>query len=86
LKWDDVRNQHPQRWVLVDALRAHRERKRRLLDELDVVGVFVDSPSALKSYSTLHHATPNRELYVFHSSHKDLSIEERQRLGVRAAG
>ncbi len=86
MKWDDVRNTNPECWVLVEALEAHTDKNRRVLDKLDVIATFADSPSALKSYSSLHHATPNRELYVFHTSRDHLDIEERQWLGVRAAG
>lgn len=86
MQWTEIREKYPNQWLLVEALRAHSEDDKRLVDELSVVDVFPDSGAALQRYARLHHQTPDLELYVFHTSRDQLDITERQWLGVRIAG
>jgi hypothetical protein len=86
MKWMDIRACYPEQWLLVEALKARSQQDKRVLDDLAVVDSFADSDSALRQYARLHHETPERELYVFHTSRAQLDITERQWLGVRVAG
>lgn len=86
MNWSEVRAKYPNQWLLVEALRAHSQDDKRLVDDIAVVDVFADSVAALRQYSRLHHQAPDRELYVFHTSRDQLDITERQWLGVRIAG
>ena len=86
MNWTEVRTKYPNQWLLVEALRAHSQDDKRLVDDIAVVDVFADSGAALQQYSRLHHQAPDRELYVFHTSRDKLDITERQWLGVRIAG
>jgi hypothetical protein len=85
MQWQEVRQTYPQQWLLIEAIKAHSEASKRVLDQLAVVSVFSDSTSALTSYSQLHREAPERELYVFHTSREQIEIAERTWLGVRSA-
>lgn len=83
--WEEVRTAYPLQWVLVEAIEAHTEDNKRVIDELTVVDSFHDdSKKALLRYSSLHKAHPERELYVIHTSRTELDIEEQIWIGVRA--
>lgn len=83
MKWQEIREHYPQQWLLVEALKAYSKGNKRILQELAVVDTFSDSVSAMKSYNELHRDTPERELYIFHTSRKKLTITERRWLGIR---
>ena len=85
MKWHEIRTHYPQRWLLLEAIKAHSEANKRILEQLAVVGTFSDSVTALKSYQQLHHEAPERELYVFHTSRETLDVTERRWLGIRGA-
>ena len=83
MMWQDIRKHYPQQWLLVEAIQAHSEANKRILEQLAVVDIFPDSIAAMKRYAQLHHKAPQRELYVFHTSRETLDIPERSWLGVR---
>ena len=83
MQWSQVRKHYPQQWLLVEALQAHSTDDKRILDDLAVLGFYSDSMVAMQAYQQFHHQSPQRELYVCHTTHKDLEITERRWLGVR---
>jgi hypothetical protein len=83
MKWQEIREHYPQRWILIEATKAHSEANKRVLEQLAVVAAFPDSVTAMRSYAQLHREAPERELYVFHTSRKTLDITERLWLGIR---
>ena len=85
MQWAEIRHFYPDQWLLLEAMAAHSEKGRRVLDRLAIVAAFADSHSALQEYTQLHHEMPERELYVFHTSREALEIRERRWLGIRAA-
>ena len=40
MQWQDIRRHYPDQWLLVEAIKAHSEDDRRILDELAVVDTF----------------------------------------------
>lgn len=85
MKWNDIRTKYPKKWLLVEALKARTKADQRILLQLAVLGTFANSKSALKKYAEFHRETPERELYVFHTSREKLTVTERKWLGVRGA-
>ncbi len=85
MKWQEIRTHYPQQWLLVEAIKAHSEASKRILEQLAVVGAFPDSSAALENYQQLHREDPERELYVFHTSRETLDVTERRWLGIRGA-
>lgn len=85
MQWQEIRQYYPQQWLLLEAIKAHSEANKRILDQLAVVSIFPDSMSAMDGYARLHREAPERELYVFHTSREALDITERRWLGIRGA-
>lgn len=85
MKWNDIRQNYPGQWLLVEALDAHSEEGRRVVEELAVIDAFDDSAAAWLRYRQLHHDAANREFYILHTDREDLDITERVWLGVRLA-
>jgi hypothetical protein len=83
MKWEEIRRHYPDQWLLVEAIKAHSESGKRILDELTVVNTFADSRAAMRGYTELHREAPERELYVLHTDRKKLDITERRWLGIR---
>lgn len=81
--WDEVRKSYPDRWLVIEAIDAKTEGKKRVIDKIAVVEVFTESIEALKMYIQLHRAEPIREMYVVHTSRNELDIEEIYWAGVR---
>jgi len=77
MKWSDIRTQYPKKWLLVEALKARTKSDQRILMQLAVLGSFSSSQIALKKYAEFHRETPERELYVFHTSREKLVVMER---------
>ncbi len=78
MRWQDVRSHYPDRWLLVEAIKARSENDKRILEDLAVVNAFEDSDTAMKSYAALHREAPQRELYVFDTDREELDVSERR--------
>lgn len=83
MKWESVREHYPSQWVLVEAIAAHSEPGKRIVEEMTVVNAFPDSTTAMQSYKQLHRQLPERELMVLHTDREVLDIQERHWLGIR---
>ena len=83
MKWTEIRAQYPKKWLLVEAIKARTKADQRILMQLAVLGSFANSKTALQKYAQFHRETPERELYVFHTSREKLVVTERMWLGVR---
>jgi hypothetical protein len=84
MTYQQIRQSHPETWLLLEALKAHSSGQQRILEELAVVNVFDDAYIALVAYKNLQKANPDRELYVVHSSKPELEVKERIWLGLRS--
>ena len=83
MKWKEIRIQYPHQWLLLEAMDAHTESNRRIVEQFSVINSFENSHQAMESYSQIHHESPERELYVLHTDKENLEILERQWLGIR---
>lgn len=85
MRWEEIRRQYPEQWLLLEALAAHSQDNHRILDPLAVIATYADSQSAMRGYAHLHHRDPQRELYVLHTSRQTIVIAERYRFSVSIA-
>lgn len=76
MQWEEIRHQYPHQWLLIEAVRAHSEAGKRVLDQLSVIGIFPDSVTAMKGHLQLHNENFDRELYVFHTDREQLEVSE----------
>lgn len=83
--WDQVRQEYPDRWVIIQAMRSHSKSNKRIIDEIDVVSTFNDSEKAMREYLRLHREDRSKELYVVHTNKVALDITEQRWLGIRPA-
>jgi hypothetical protein len=83
MQWQEIRKHYPHQWLLIEAIKAHSENDKRILDEISVIGTYSDSVEAMNSYMQLHKQAPERELYVFHTDRQELGITERRWWGIR---
>jgi hypothetical protein len=83
IKWQEVRAQFPNRCVLVEALNAKTRGNERLIDEMSVISDFDNGNDAWKSYRRIHEENKLRELYIFHTNNKNITVIEQPYIGVR---
>lgn len=83
MQWESVRKHYPGQWVLVEAIKAHSEAGKRILEEMAVVNAFPDSPHAMQAYRQMRRQSPGRELFVLHTDRETLDIQERSWFGIR---
>lgn len=81
--WPEVRAAHPDQWLVIEALNAHSENDRRILDRIAVIDVCTDGRATMKRYRELRRQHPHREFCFVHTSVVDLEIEEQLWLGIR---
>ncbi len=85
MKWQDIRKQYPQKWVLAEALEAHTtEEERRIVEQWAVIDALVEFFPAMELYKQLHKKSPQREMYVAHTINDEVQIKVRRWLGVRS--
>jgi len=85
MNWEQVRQEYPNQWLLIEATAAHTENSTRVVEEIVVISSFDGAKHALQAYLAKHKQNPTQELYVAHTSREALDIKERKWAGVRTA-
>lgn len=83
MRWPEVRDVHPDQWLVIEVLEAHADGNRCVLDRVAVQEVCTDGRATMKRYGELRRQHPNREFCFVHTSVAELQIEERLWLGIR---
>ncbi len=83
MEWQQIRERYPAQWLVVEAIVAHTEANKRIVNQMAVVDSFTNSRSALNSYIELHERAPEKELYVVHTDRETLDIIQQRWLGIR---
>lgn len=83
MEWQQIRERYPAQWLVVEAIVAHTEANRRIVNQMAVVDSFPNSRSALNSYIELHERAPEKELYVVHTDRETLDVIQQRWLGIR---
>ncbi|MDO7785674.1 hypothetical protein [Desulforamulus aquiferis] len=85
MTWEEVKKTYPNQWLLIEAIEAHTEENKRIVNQIAVINNFCDDNNkALQQYLQLHRKYRERELYVVHTSRPELDIIEQRWSGVRA--
>lgn len=82
MTWKDVKKVYPDQWVLLEALEAHSEGEKRIVEHMEVIGSFDDGNKAFEKYIEMHKAHKEREYYIYHTSNEKLNIGFKKRVGV----
>lgn len=85
MTWSEIRELHPQQWLLLEVIEAESQAQTRFLKNLAVIERFSDSMTALRAYRDLKRSAPARELLVLHTSRLESTIGQRHYVGVRVA-
>ncbi|WCF10619.1 hypothetical protein NDS46_12570 [Paenibacillus thiaminolyticus] len=83
MKWVNIRDVYPERWVLVEALAAHSNNHKRTIEEMSVICEYDNPKHAWASYKKLHLSEPTRELYVFYTGNECIEVIEQPFTGIR---
>lgn len=83
MKWGEIAELYPGRFVLVEAIKASSNNRMRQLEDMALIQDYDDPQEALSGYKRLHNLQPMRELYVFHTSRTDAEVVEEFFSGVR---
>ena len=83
MRWMNVRKTYPNQWLVIEAVKAHSAKTKRVLDKIAVMDACLDGVAAMQKYRKLHKQYPEREFYFVHTSRQRLDIQERQWLGIR---
>ncbi len=83
MRWSEIRQSHPNQWLVIEALEAHTEDAIRQLDKIAVIEVCTDGDAAFQCYRHLHRQFPGRELFFVHTNREELGIREQFWIGVR---
>lgn len=86
MKWNDIRENYQDKWILFEAIDAYSKDGQRYVEELSVINIYDKGKDALKEYAEKHKKDKNREMYVYHTKNKELKIKERNWIGVRKYG
>jgi hypothetical protein len=84
MKWQTIRQQYPQKWILAEALEAYTEENRRIVEQWAVIDAFSEFFPAMDLYHQLHKKSPQREMYVAHTDSDEVQIKVRHWHGVRS--
>ncbi len=75
MTWEQIRQEYPNRWVVIEALDAHTDGGRRVIDRLVLIAAFGDDwLPAWNRYKLLHGASPQREYFIFHTDREQLDV------------
>ncbi len=75
MNWQEICEKYPHCWLVVEAYDAYTQGAKRVIDHLEVVGMFQsDWKPAWEHYKQLHHADRDREYYVLHTDRAELNI------------
>ncbi|GGJ76425.1 hypothetical protein GCM10008982_27110 [Anoxybacillus voinovskiensis] len=85
MKWAELRERYPNQFVLVEAMAAYSKDKKRMIEDVSLIGQYESVSSAWEKYKEIHRAFPERELYIFHTSKEQMEVEEQYFTGIRGS-
>ncbi|WP_297519950.1 hypothetical protein [uncultured Clostridium sp.] len=77
MKWNEIRDNYNNKWVLIEMLKANSVSGKRIIEDMSVIGAYENGNEALKNYSIRHKADKTKEMYVYNTSKEVLDIDER---------
>ncbi|MBB6050220.1 hypothetical protein [Armatimonas rosea] len=76
MTWSEARQQFPNRWLVFEVMRGHRDAGYWLVDELAVLENTDTSAHVFRRYAELQRTYPGREFGFYHTSQEVISLEE----------
>ena len=82
MKWQEVRQQYPETWVIIEALQAHDQNNKKIIDDISVLDQFKNVMDAMKHYKSLHKSNPQRDILVANTENQVLDIKIQHWFGI----
>lgn len=80
MKWQDVRELFPDKWVLIEAIEAYTtEDRKRIVEQLSIISAATDFFEVMAMYKQINKHAPQRELFVVHTQNEEVEITVRYR-------
>ncbi|WP_234028484.1 hypothetical protein [Lentibacillus sp. Marseille-P4043] len=76
MRWSKVRENVPNRIVIVEAFNTTSENKVRTINEMAVISDFYENMDAWRVYKKIHKQNPEKGLYIFHTSNENAEVIE----------
>ncbi len=86
MKWQEVREQYPDKWTLIEPENPKTVGEQRVFDDMVLLGNFESAEAAWEAYHRIHRVDPSREMFVFHTDRDSLDVRIRQRAALRRMG
>ena len=83
MKWNNVREQYPDKWLLFLDAESYVEGERRIIEELAPIQAYVNYYDAWRHYRRLHEENPTNRYFVYHTSNDEIVIKLQKWIGVR---
>jgi hypothetical protein len=83
MKWAEIREAYPERWLLLEILDSHTIAGRQHIERVAPVEECPDGRTAMKRCSAVQRAHPDRDYVFAHTSRRELEVYERSCVGVR---
>lgn len=83
MHWQYIREQFPNRWVLIEALSTSSNNNKRKLEEMSVISDFNDTKDAWQAFKKHNLEDPSGEYYIFHTSNTEIEVIEQPFTGIR---
>lgn len=75
MNWQQIREQYPHCWLVMEAINAFTQGSERIINHLEVIEVFADDwKPAWEHYKLMHNVNRQREYYVLHTDRPELNI------------
>jgi predicted helicase len=81
--WSEVRKDYPNMWVVVEAMKSHKEGNEKTIEEVSVVNSFKESGEAWQNYQQIHQQEPHRNYLFASTKNEELKIKVQYWAGVR---
>ncbi len=81
--WQDIREKHPKKWLVIEAKKFHQADDKFVIEDLEVLDIFDKSFDAYDEYRKLHRKNPSKEFLFANTEMPLLEIPTTQWMGVR---
>jgi len=60
--WKEVREKHPSKWLVLEALKFHQMDDKFVIEDFELLSIFDKPVDAYTEYRSLHRQHPNKEI------------------------
>ena len=84
MHWSEVRKDYPNMWVVVEAMKSHKEGYEKTIEEVSVINAFKKSAEAYMNYQEVHQKEPHRDYLFASTKNEELKVKVQYWAGIRS--